>query len=589
MQKEMTDEKSALGADEACRARGQSENPGKWIRGERIKDQGGVAVHCGIDANTLKRIDWIEIAAQKETADKIEQTPSIFEKSFLPRVIGHWMDGNTLVLVTEPRGAPLARSLLSSKLACAAQSAPFLCAVSKKILLAVTCMEHAKIKGRVSMDGISMTEEGDVYIHNNSIWRELLGMAISETQTEEERLREVGVALLFLGTGEMLEELQGFARASDLDEERMHYKVLRQVIKIQVPCFKEVVMSLLGNPYTPRLLEETLAMHFFFPGEEQEIEPCRCNTDDYLGEEAVEDIYYKESGFGVPHKKTEEIYDLAGGVAVKASTLDRNKFTFQMHFFKSSKKVSFCFDRDADTVDSVVKEMEDEGLAQEEEIGLVKAHMEKLIIKIDEEFIDELGMGSPNEATTQSVEGAGGGHSLQAEGSEDSSDYSIKEFKDAQQISEFTSEVALCAKRAKSTADGWTELLRKQDIKTVGDLRMLIAEDWEKLELPVFASRAMKNILYGESCAPYKEKMLGIDESMKEYPNESRVEDLLQDTAQSHGRPELFSGWLHRVKCQDIRTVGELKLLREEDWEHLGLTVFSHRAIWNAIFRRSMC
>ncbi|KAI5191757.1 hypothetical protein NEMIN01_1648 [Nematocida minor] len=571
----------------------------QWIKGGEIKSISDLTVYNGMDAHLLKRVDWIEIPAQKEVLDRLEKSQRLLEWEFLPKVLAYWVKDNMLTIITETRGSALLRPLLSRKPIELPSS--FLCSVSKKILQAAVSMESAQVKGKVCIDNISITEEGSVYIHNDSVWKEILGMAIMDVQTEEERAREIGIALLSLGAGEILEGLPMFSNI-DMGDESAQYKILEQIIKIRIPCFKEVVVGLLGSPYTPHLLEEILAMHFFYPEDEQEIEPCRCASADYLDEEDGEDIYYKETVFGHGQKKTEEIYDHDAGVAVKASTLDRNKFTFQMHFFKSSKKVSFCFNRNADTVDSVMKEMEDEGLAEENEIGLIKAHMENLIIKIDENKSDDESRSQEDEGhalpNSDSVELpiketqdalAAVPSSTPSDASEDSSDYSMKEFKDSQQISEFVFEVAACVKRAKGTAEGWIVLLRKQDIKTVGDLRMLTEEDWEMLKLPVFASRAMKNILYGESYTPYKEKMLGIDEEMKEYLNESTVEDLLLETAQKHGRPELFSVWLQKVKCQDIRTVGELKLLREEDWEQLGLSVFSYRAIRNAMFRHYKC
>src|SRR5690606_36791804 len=107
----------------------------------------------------------------------------------------------------------------------------------------------------------------------------------------------------------------------------------------------------------------------------------------------------------------------------------------------------FCFTRDADTGESVMKEMEDERLAEEGEIELIKAHMENLIIKIDEclpedkerseeeheeipcalEYVDEKqhSLGDVNAGLSLSPHDA----------SEESSDYSIKDFKDSQNIS----------------------------------------------------------------------------------------------------------------------------------------------------------
>ncbi|EHY65252.1 WNK protein kinase [Nematocida ausubeli] len=580
----------------------------RWIKGSKVRSVKTTHIYSGIDVQTLKKVDYIEMPIQKDSAERLEQNRCIIDKEYLPTVLYFWVEKGILTIISKPRGRQLLPMLLSGRDQRIFPGS-ILCNISRKILETAAQLERDQTKNKVTMDSITISEKGEIYIHNDGIWKDIVEACPSETQNEEERLRELGMALLSLGTGEMLEGVSMFSDI-DIDNEEMQCKVLEQVIRISIPCFKEVVLSLLGNKYTPQLLEETLALHFFYPEEEQEIEPCRCEAEDYLNGGDMEEMYYNEKEFGQSQKKTEEIYDSAAGVSVKASTLDKTKFAFQMHFFKSSKKVSFFFNKNADTVASVVKEMEDEGLAEESEIELIKAHMENLMIKIGESTADEtneekepetsgpaatpvsLTAGEESDALKKEKDGSEAGPAsttTQVEGSEDSSDYSMKEFKDAQPISEFVSEVALVAKRAKSIADGWAGLLRKQDIKTVGDLRMLTEEDWEMLKLPVFASRAMKNILYGEAYTLFREKMLGIDERLKEYMNESTVEDLLSETAQNHGRPEMFNVWLQKVKCQDIRTVGELKLLTEEDWEQLDLSVFSYRAIRNAIFRHCKC
>ncbi|EIJ88666.1 hypothetical protein NEPAR04_1796 [Nematocida parisii] len=583
-------------------------NTGRWIKGNKVRSAKNTQIYNGVDSETFKRIDYIEIHAQKESTDRLVQNKCIIDKEYLPNVIAVWEGKGILTIITEPRGEKLLPLLFSNKPS-EALPTPFLCSISRKILVAVIELEKDQIKNRVAMDSITISEDGKLYIHSDSIWRDIIEDCVSEAQTDDERTRELGISLLSLGTGEVLSDFTMLSDA-DMESEEMQYKVLAQVVKISMPCFKEVVLSLLGSKYTPHLLEETLAMHFFYPEEEQEIEPCRCDEEDYLDGEGIEEMYYSDRGLDQLQKKTEEIYDSDGGVSVKASTLDQTKFAFQMHFFRSSKKVSFFFNKNADTVESVVKEMEDEGLAEEGEIELIKAHMENLIIKIGETGEEEENKeektsgdghssipstpqtGEETDKLNKEKEGSEAGSAwalTPTEGSEDSGDGYIKDFKSTLPISEFVFEVAVSAKRAKSIAEGWISLLKKQDIKTVGDLRMLTEEDWEMLGLPVFASRAMKNVLYGKAYTLFKEKMLGIDESMKEYANESTVEDLFMETAHNHGRPEMFNVWLQKVKCQDIRTVGELKLLREEDWEQLDLSVFSYRAIRNAIFRHCKC
>jgi WNK lysine deficient protein kinase len=67
-------------------------------------------------------------------------------------------------------------------------------------------------------------------------------------------------------------------------------------------------------------------------------------------------------------------------------------------------------------------------------------------------------------------------------------------------------DTALASKRGLEKAIEWLAKLKEQDIMTVGDLRDLQDDDWQSLYLllidcrglTVFASRALKNALYGK-------------------------------------------------------------------------------------------
>lgn len=67
-------------------------------------------------------------------------------------------------------------------------------------------------------------------------------------------------------------------------------------------------------------------------------------------------------------------------------------------------------------------------------------------------------------------------------------------------------DVASLVHRPAEKANEWLGKLKGEDILTVGDLRDLHEEDWARLNLTVFAARAMKNSLF---CS--KNKMTGLE------------------------------------------------------------------------------
>lgn len=77
-------------------------------------------------------------------------------------------------------------------------------------------------------------------------------------------------------------------------------------------------------------------------------------------------------------------------------------------------------------------------------------------------------------------------------------DVVLREYPDNVAIEDFVSEVAMAYNRGLDKATEWLGRLKYEDIDTVGDLRKLQEEDWIKLGLTVFASRALKNAMNGK-------------------------------------------------------------------------------------------
>lgn len=64
-------------------------------------------------------------------------------------------------------------------------------------------------------------------------------------------------------------------------------------------------------------------------------------------------------------------------------------------------------------------------------------------------------------------------------------------------LDDFVSEVAALCNRPAEKAAEWIHVLKNQDLMRVGDLRDLQDEDWNRLNLTVFATRALRNALRG--------------------------------------------------------------------------------------------
>jgi len=66
-------------------------------------------------------------------------------------------------------------------------------------------------------------------------------------------------------------------------------------------------------------------------------------------------------------------------------------------------------------------------------------------------------------------------------------------------IEELVRDVCINSNRNIDKANEWIQILKGQDIMTVGDLRELHDEDWKGLGLSILAQRLLKNTLYGKS------------------------------------------------------------------------------------------
>jgi WNK lysine deficient protein kinase len=165
-------------------------------------------------------------------------------------------------------------------------------------------------------------------------------------------------------------------------------------------------------------------------------------------------------------------------------------------------------------------------------------------------------------------------------------DFPVRKYEDSLSIEDFSFETAEITKRSPEAATTWIKVLKNHDITCLFDLKYLVEEDWDRLGLSVFICRAMKNMLYGIDKHPLKEKCLSDNPNLPVYEDGTPISDFLGEVALAFKKKECVSCWEGNLMSQDIRTVGELKSLHQDDWDRLGLSVFSYRAIKNMIFRK---
>lgn len=153
-------------------------------------------------------------------------------------------------------------------------------------------------------------------------------------------------------------------------------------------------------------------------------------------------------------------------------------------------------------------------------------------------------------------------------------------------IEEFVVDVSVATKRSPETASNWIKTFRSNDIDTVFELKILVDEDWDKLGLTVFSSRAMKNMLYGIDKIPLKEKQLPTNTLVRDYDGGLEMSEFLREVGALVGKEKCVSVWESKLLAQDIRTVSELRSLHQDDWDRLGLSVYSCRIIKNVISKK---
>lgn len=614
-------------AGSRARPAGEERSPGrKYAKAGKLGERGKVSWFRGFDIEEGVEVAWTEMPVEeKEARDAVMQGIEAYIEKKAARheaVLMCWEENDHVKVITEYIGDKTIGAFVG-------EVGRLPSALTRKwaqqLIEVMRWMKEEDPERELCSEDLCVCPDGNIKVRRGWLLSGLLGKEDKllggkeggKERGEEKQVYSLGILLLAMAVGEFPEEVAedryGRGEGQAGGDGALGALLPKWIVEVEDLCLQDLIVGCLRSPGARMQIEDARAHHFFDGKEEMDVCTCAQQADLSGDQGLLEEDYERTLLTGdSSSKQSESIYDQAGGVEVKATSVANDIFSFQMHFFKTSKSVSFYFNRKEDTVESVVREMEDEGLAEEQQMEAIKEHMEKLICRIrrtsaqrDEEKEEQLQGARGGDRDREDVED-GGYIQIQVknspkseesssrdreknrESSDDGIEYPATEYRDALPITDFVMDVAAATKRVKSTAESWASQLKAQDVQTVGELRLLVEEDWKTLGLPVFASRAMKNMLYGEGHKLFREGMQGTDEALKEYKDGDSIEELLVEVAERFSRSkEVAHGWLGKIRCQDIRTIGELKLLHEEDWKMLELTVFSHRAIRNAIFRRS--
>ncbi|KAI8806464.1 kinase-like domain-containing protein [Cladochytrium replicatum] len=213
-------------------------------------------------------------------------------------------------------------------------------------------------------------------------------------------------------------------------------------------------------------------------------------------------------------------------VVLLTASENKNHLTMQVVFKGMDKlSVKFEFNVDTDTAEEVVNEMIQEQVLPAKYQHLITAEINRILREMsrpedknrEEQRWRRDGltreMSSAGSSQMRPGEHAGDGGNVQyiqspvtnslgrktslSELKDEFGDLPIKDYVDDSAIEDLVRDTATATNRGADKANEWLMRLKSQDVMTIGDLRALHEEDWTSLGLTVFASRALKNALYG--------------------------------------------------------------------------------------------
>ncbi|KAI9310166.1 kinase-like domain-containing protein [Dichotomocladium elegans] len=136
--------------------------------------------------------------------------------------------------------------------------------------------------------------------------------------------------------------------------------------------------------------------------------------------------------------------------------------------------------------------------------------------------------------------------------------------------------------KVKSELEHKARLLAEKDADCE-NLEYRIRKAEERHQEILSLSQEIKGANSSEATGPIS----GVEGPLRtEYSDDTSISVFVQDCAlAAHRNPDKAQEWVRRLQSQDVMTVGDLRHLHAEDWDHLGLTVFALRAIKNLLER----
>ncbi|KAF9905244.1 signal transducing kinase of the PAK [Linnemannia zychae] len=208
-------------------------------------------------------------------------------------------------------------------------------------------------------------------------------------------------------------------------------------------------------------------------------------------------------------------------VVVLTTNEAKNHLTLQVVFKGMDKlSVKFEFNADTDTAEEVVNEMIDEQVLPQRYQRLITHDINRILRELagptDKKdsgihppsspmapMHPSQGAVAPLTLDTSNSQTLVGSTTLTRKNS--NPDYTgevelpPKDYSADTPIEELVNDTALAYHRGPDKANEWLAKLKNQDIMTVGDLKDLQDSDWAGFELTVFASRAIRNRLFGKT------------------------------------------------------------------------------------------
>ncbi|KAF9113900.1 hypothetical protein BGX27_000589 [Mortierella sp. AM989] len=206
-------------------------------------------------------------------------------------------------------------------------------------------------------------------------------------------------------------------------------------------------------------------------------------------------------------------------VVVLTTNEAKNHLTLQVVFKGMDKlSVKFEFNADTDTAEEVVNEMIEEQVLPQMYQRFITHDINRILRELagTTEKKEGTGLHPPPSPMAQGSHPHGSispvildapssasqtGLSRRNSNPEYSGEMELppKEYSPDTPIEELVDDTAVAYHRGRDKADEWLTRLKDQDIMTVGDLKDLQDSDWDGFGLTVFASRALRNRLFGKS------------------------------------------------------------------------------------------